>query len=142
MQDAYCEPAQWLKLTYYTYAIPANHGGGQAEGYSGFQYGRLDDCELWVEPVANSRVTHDGEIDECRMEVSVDRWKPIGGTELWWEAEATRIVCNMNGTRETGPIDEFTYPVNKWYSRGYHYFEDEHPSFWYTAGNTYTYLQY
>ena len=140
--DAYCVPAQWLKLTYYTHPIPDSHGGGTAEGYSGFHYGRLDNCKLYVQPVANSRVTYGGEIDTCEMEISVDRWKPILGTELYWEDEATRIPCNMNGARRTGPTDVFQYPVNKWDSRGYHYFEDQYPTFWYASGNTYTHLNY
>ena len=129
-----------LQLDYFTEDVPTEHGGGTAEGYSGFYYGMVDGgiwCAVWVRPVAGSRITYGGEVDECSVQGKAKVTWPMQD-DFFWNRSDKETPCNMNGARV---IDRkhWNFQGKTWAVWGYHVFKDtnEDDKHWYESGYTY-----
>ena len=137
-----CGYSSTLVLAYYTQSIPDDHGGGTAEGYSGFYYGTLASCHSFLQPVSASRVTYGGEVEYCRMKVNAKRHP--NDDDDFWRTRSSRSPCNLTGARKLGPMQVWVYLVpNTWTIWGDHFFEDgEGADYWYAVGDTFEQLRY
>lgn len=111
-----------LELTYGALTIPSKHGGGAAEGYSGFYVGITRVCTPWIQPVAGSRMTYGGQVDYGKVRATVAMLWPHN--TLFWTRTVDSSPCGLQCARALGPRQDYLHLGRKWVSQSNHYFSD------------------
>ena len=111
-----------LELTYGTLQIPAEHGGGTAEGYSGFYVGITSFCTPWIQPVAGSRMTYGGEVDYGKVRANASMLWPHN--TFFWTRTVDASPCGLNCARALGPRQDYLHLGRTWLTQSNHYFSD------------------
>ena len=131
-----CAAFQELKLDYWTYTIPAEQGGGTAEGYAGLYWGKTSGCDRWIRPVAGSRVTYGGQVDMCDVTGRAKRSWP-SSDDFFWNRRDEIEPCGLTPARVIERT-RFVIPGHKYTVWGNHHFENgDGADFWQANGDTY-----